>query len=247
MVIIPAMDIIDGHYVRLKMGDYTKKEVYGEDPLAMAKKIADAGLKRLHLVDLDGAKAKHIVNLIVLEKIARHTPLIIDVGGGLQSKQDFSDVFSAGASMATVGSLAAKQRNLTVELLRYWGPDKLILGADCREGMIAVGGWEQTTDLPLFDFVASYLKEGFTKVISTDISRDGMLNGPSIELYVELMQAMEDKGYKMELIASGGVRSIEDLDKLHSEKLSGAIIGKALYEGLVTVTDLVAWQATHGG
>lgn len=247
MVIIPAMDIIDGQYVRLKMGDYTKKEVYGEDPLEMAKKIEDAGLKRLHLVDLDGAKARHIVNVKVLEKIARHTSLVIDVGGGLQSKQDFVDVFSAGASMGTVGSLAAKQRDLTLELFQYWGPDKLILGADCRNGLIAVGGWEHTTDLSLFDFVASYLQEGFTKVISTDISRDGMLNGPSIELYVELMQAMEDKGYKMELIASGGVRSIEDLDKLHSEKLSGAIIGKALYEGLVTVTDLVAWQATHGG
>ncbi|MDD2297156.1 MAG: 1-(5-phosphoribosyl)-5-[(5-phosphoribosylamino)methylideneamino] imidazole-4-carboxamide isomerase [Sphaerochaetaceae bacterium] len=242
MVIIPAMDIIDGRCVRLRMGDYSQKTIYGEDPLTMAKKFSDAGLQRLHMVDLDGAKAKHTVNLKVLEQVAHNTPLIIDVGGGLQSKQDFANVFSAGASMATVGSLAAEKQDLTLELLSYWGPDKLILGADCRHGMIAVSGWQQTTTLSLFDFVAFYLEKGFKKVISTDISRDGMLNGPATALYGELMQVMQAKGFALELIASGGVRSLADLDELDQAGLAGAIIGKALYEGVIEIPALAAWQ-----
>src|SRR5690554_355779 len=160
----------------------------------MAKQIADAGIKRLHLVDLDGAKAKRVVNLNVLEKIAQNTPLVIDVGGGLQSKQDFSDVFNAGAHMATVGSLAARDRQLTLELLATYGGEKLILGADSLDGMIAVSGWQESTSFPLFDFVTAYLEAGFSKVIATDISRDGMLTGSALELYRSLIERVAELG-----------------------------------------------------
>ncbi len=241
MEIIPAIDIIDGKYVRLTRGDYEQKKVYGNDPLTMAKQIADAGIKRLHLVDLDGAKAKRVVNLNVLEKIAQNTPLVIDVGGGLQSKQDFSDVFNAGAHMATVGSLAAQDRQLTLELLSTYGGEKLILGADSLDGMIAVSGWQESTAFPLFDFVTAYLEAGFLKVIATDISRDGMLTGSALELYRTLLERVAELGLTINLIASGGVNSLEELGELKEAGLSGAIIGKALYEGVFTLEELAQW------
>ncbi|NLA93108.1 MAG: 1-(5-phosphoribosyl)-5-[(5-phosphoribosylamino)methylideneamino]imidazole-4-carboxamide isomerase [Spirochaetales bacterium] len=241
MEIIPAIDIIDGKYVRLTRGDYEQKKVYGNDPLTMAKEIADAGIKRLHLVDLDGAKAKKVVNLKVLEEIAQNTALIIDVGGGLQSKQDFSDVFNAGAHMATVGSLAARDRDLTLELLAIYGGEKLILGADSLDGMIAVSGWQESTSFPLFDFITTYLEAGFLKVIATDISRDGMLSGSALELYRDLLERVEELGLTINLIASGGVNSLEDISELKEAGLSGAIIGKALYEGIVTLEELAQW------
>ena len=241
MEIIPAIDIIGGEYVRLKRGDYSQKRVYGASPLAMAQEIADAGIKRLHLVDLDGAKAKRVVNLKVLEEIAQNTPLIIDVGGGLQREQDFIDVFNAGAHMATVGSLAARNQSLTLQLLATYGKDKLILGADSLEGMIAVSGWQEATSYPLFDFVTSYLKAGFTKVIATDINRDGMLGGSALELYKNLLEYLNNVKLPVELIASGGVNSLDDLRELKEAGLSGAVIGKALYEGVVTLKELALW------
>lgn len=246
MVAIPAMDIIDGSCVRLRMGDYASKQVYGTDPTEMAKMFADTGLSRLHLVDLDGAKAGRVRNLKVLERIAGETDLVIDVGGGLQSRQDFDAVFSAGAAMATVGSLAARDRELTLSLLQTFGPKRLVLGADCREGKIAVSGWETTTDLAVNDFVATYLAAGFRTVVSTDISRDGMMNGPSVELYEALLDDMAIRGLSMELVASGGIRSLTDLDILAEKGLSGAIIGKAMYEGAIEPKALAAWQASQG-
>lgn len=241
MDIIPAIDIIGGAYVRLRRGDYSQKRVYGESPLAMAKEMVDAGIKRLHLVDLDGAKAKRVVNLKVLEEIAQNTPLIIDVGGGLQSEQDFKEVFNAGAHMATVGSLAARNRHLTLQLLETYGNDKLILGADSLDGMIAVSGWQEATAFPLFDFVTSYLEAGFTKVIATDIDRDGMLSGSALGLYKNLLGHLNNLQLPVELIASGGVNSLDDLRALKEAGLSGAIIGKALYEGIITLKELTPW------
>lgn len=240
---IPAMDIIDGSCVRLRMGDYSSKQVYHADPLEMAKAFVDAGLKRLHLVDLDGAKAGHTVNLKVLEAIARDTDLIIDVGGGLQSPQDFASVFSAGAWMATVGSLAAKDRETTLSILETWGTKRLILGADCKDRMIAVSGWTATTSQHIQDFVVSYVKAGFSQVVSTDIGRDGMLNGPAVELYRDVLQAVEAQAMKIDLIASGGIRSLDDLEILRGMGLSGAIVGKALYEGYIDPKDLSDWQS----
>lgn len=242
MTVIPAMDIIDGCCVRLSMGDYASKRVYGENPVAMAKMIEESGLKRLHLVDLDGAKAGHVVNQKVLEEIAEQTSLIVDVGGGLKSEQDFATVFSSGAAMATVGSLAAVDRELTLRLLAAYGSGRLILGADCKEGMIAVSGWLETTALPLEEFIRSYLREGFTTVISTDIARDGMLSGPATQLYARLIATMKAEGLPLNLIASGGIRGLDDLDELDKAGLSGAIVGKALYEGAVSAMDLFNWQ-----
>ncbi|MFA5468952.1 MAG: 1-(5-phosphoribosyl)-5-[(5-phosphoribosylamino)methylideneamino] imidazole-4-carboxamide isomerase [Sphaerochaetaceae bacterium] len=242
MEIIPAMDIIEGAFVRLEQGDYAAKTVYGSDPVEMGKRIERAGLKRLHLVDLEGAKAKKVVNLKVLEALAEGTSLVIDVGGGLQTKQDFADVFNAGAQMATIGSLAARDRDLTLELLEQWGSEKLILGADSLEGKIAVSGWQETTSYPLFDFIATYLEAGFVKVIATDISRDGMLKGSSLPLYSRLLSGFKELALQIELIASGGVSSLQELDALSQLGLSGAIIGKALYEGIVTLEELASWR-----
>ncbi len=242
MQVIAAMDIINGSCVRLRMGDYDQKRVYEVSPLEMAKRFADAGLERLHLVDLDGARAHHVVNLRIIEEIAQHTPLVIDVGGGLKSADDISAVFSAGAHMATLGTLAAKDRELTLELLQQWGPERLILGADCRGGNIAVSGWETTTDLSVDSFIVSYLEAGFTMVVSTEIERDGMLSGPALSLYRKLIEKAQQQGYPLHLIASGGIRNLKDLDELSSAGLSGAIIGKALYEGELTPIDVARWQ-----
>ncbi len=242
MIAIPAMDIINGSCVRLRMGDYQSKQIYQRQPLDMAKQFADAGLKQLHLVDLDGAKAKHVVNLDVLETIATHTNLSIDVGGGLQSPEDFSSVFSAGAQQATVGSLAAHDRETTLRLLEIWGSDRLILGADCKDGYIAVSGWASVTSLEVHEFIASYIAAGFRKVVTTDIGRDGMLNGPSMQLYQSIMDTMQKKSLSIELIASGGIRNLEDIQALAKANLAGAIIGKALYEGYLSPIEIAEWQ-----
>lgn len=242
MQVIAAMDIIHGSCVRLRMGDYDQKRVYDVSPLEMAKRFADAGLERLHLVDLDGARAQHVVNLRIIEEIAQHTSLEIDVGGGLKSADDIKAVFSSGAHMATLGTLAAQNRELTLALLQQWGPDRLILGADCRGGNIAVRGWETVTDISVDSFVLSYLQAGFVKVVSTEIERDGMLSGPAISLYQSLIEKAKNAGYPLHLIASGGIRNLRDLDELSSVGLSGAIIGKALYEGNLTPESVATWQ-----
>ncbi len=181
--IIPAIDIIDGKCVRLSQGDYNQKTIYNENPLEVAKMFESAGIKRLHLVDLDGAKAKHIVNYKVLENIASKTKLIIDFGGGLKSGKDLKIAFNSGASMITGGSIAVKEKEIFLSWLEEYGSEKIILGADAKDGMIAVSGWLEATELPVIDFISGYQKEGIKKVISTDISRDGMLIGPAFDLY----------------------------------------------------------------
>lgn len=243
MFVAAAMDVMDGSCVRLTKGDYASKRTYASDPVEIARYFADSGLKRLHFVDLDGAKAGHVVNYRILERIAVHTPLFIDVGGGLQSEKDFETVFGCGAHQATIGSLAVHNRLLTLQLLKKWGAQKLILGADCKEGYIAVSGWTETTAVTVADFIASYLREGFYTVISTEISRDGMLCGPATALYESLLDEMKKQQVMMELIASGGIRSLDDLNILSTIGLGGAIVGKALYEGAIKAEQLAGWEA----
>ncbi|MFA5513380.1 MAG: 1-(5-phosphoribosyl)-5-[(5-phosphoribosylamino)methylideneamino] imidazole-4-carboxamide isomerase [Sphaerochaetaceae bacterium] len=242
MDIILAIDIIEGKCVRLTKGDYATKKIYASDPLKIAKEYEAAGFKRLHLIDLDGAKAKKVVNLKVLETIATNTDLIIDFGGGLNSIGDFASVFDSGASMATVGSLAANNRELTLELLNQYSKEKLILGSDCKDRKIAVSGWQEVTDISVLSFITTYLKEGFEMVISTDISKDGMLKGPSFDLYKEILKQAEADCLSISLIASGGVSSIKDLDKLNELNLFGSIIGKAFYENKISLEDLAKWE-----
>lgn len=240
MKIIPAIDIINGSCVRLVKGDYERKTTYSSDPVAVAQQYEDAGLQYLHLVDLDGARAGKVVNHPVIEKIRRHTSLHIDVGGGIKSREDILTVLESGADEVTLGSLSAKNRDLTLSLLDEFTSDRLILGADCIDGLIAVSGWQERTEHTVEDFVASYVADGFRKIVSTDISRDGMLNGPSIELYESLQKAVEGtKGVK--IVASGGIRSIEDLVLLREKGLYGAIIGKALFENRIRLAELAQW------
>lgn len=234
MDIIPAIDIIEGACVRLSQGDYSLKKEYASDPLEMAKRFEAHGLKRLHLVDLEGAKGGAIVNLKSLERIAGNTGLVIDFGGGIKSHEDLRDAFNAGAHMVTCGSVAAKDPSLVESWLALYGPEKLILGADAKEGMIATHGWLETTSLKVGPFIDSYLSKGFFRVICTDIALDGMLSGPSFALYEELLASRPS----LHLIASGGISSIEDVYALHKAGLGGAIIGKALYEGGVTLEAL---------
>ena len=238
MDIIPAIDIIGGACVRLSQGDYALKKEYASDPLEMAKRFEDHGLTRLHLVDLEGAKGGSIVNLQSLERIAKHTHLIIDFGGGIKKSDDLRDAFNAGASMVTCGSIAAHDPTLVESWLALYGADKLILGADAKNGMIATHGWLETTSLEVGPFIDSYLAKGFFRVICTDIALDGMLSGPSFALYDELLSNRPS----LHLIASGGIASIEDVYALHKGGLGGAIIGKALYEGAITLEELMRFK-----
>lgn len=234
MRIIPAIDIIDGKCVRLSQGDYAQKKIYNEDPLEVAKSFEDAGLQYLHLVDLDGAKAKHIVNWKVLDRIASKTQLQIDFGGGIKSSKDIQIAFESGAEQITGGSIAVNNEVLFLEWLEKYGAEKIILGADAKNGKIAVSGWQDKTDLEVKDFITGYSKKGILYIICTDISRDGMMIGPSFKLYEEILADNAD----IKLIASGGVSSMEDLEKLSEMKLEGAIIGKAIYEEKIRLTDL---------
>jgi phosphoribosylformimino-5-aminoimidazole carboxamide ribotide isomerase len=232
--IIPAIDLIDGKCVRLAQGDYNQKTVYNENPLEVAKMFEAAGISRLHLVDLDGAKAKHIINHKVLENIANHTGLIIDFGGGLKSDEDLKIAFESGAQMITGGSIAVREKDTFLKWLEKYGSEKIILGADAKSGNIAVGGWLETTSLPVIEFIAEFHKEGISKVISTDISRDGMLTGPSIELY----QGIIDLLPKVGIIASGGIATMGDILKLDEMGVPGVITGKALYENRITLKEI---------
>ena len=232
--IIPAIDLIDGKCVRLAQGDYNKKTVYNEDPLEVAKMFEASGIKRLHLVDLDGAKAKHIVNHKVLEKIAAKTNLVIDFGGGLKSDNDLEIAFNSGASMVTGGSIAVKQAETFLNWLEKYGAEKIILGADAKEGKVAVSGWLEATELSVFDFISEYYKKGVKKVISTDISKDGMLEGPSFKMYEEILTELPD----IEIIASGGIASMEDILKLNEMGVPGVITGKAIYENRITLKEI---------
>lgn len=234
MQIIPAIDIIDGKCVRLTKGDYNLKTVYHEDPLEAAKQFEDAGLQRLHLVDLDGAKAGEVKNWKVLEKIAKETKLIIDFGGGIKTETDLQKVFNSGAALATIGTLAIKDETKFVQWLKKYGADKFLLGADVKGEKIAISGWLQTTDVLLYDFLQSYVNHGVQQIFCTDISKDGKLQGPAIELYKSILH----KFPALYFIASGGVASINDLHLLKEAGCSGVIIGKAIYENNISLTDL---------
>jgi len=232
--LIPAIDIIEGKCVRLTQGDYNQKTVYNEDPLEVAKMFVDNGLKRLHLVDLDGAKAQHIVNYKVLERIANRTNLIIDFGGGLKTDSDLEIAFNSGAKMVTGGSIAVKNPDVFSSWLEKFGREKIILGADVKDNKIAVSGWKEETDLQLNDFLKDYVEKGIYKVISTDISKDGMLQGPATELYQQMISDFPE----LYIIASGGVSGIEDIEKLNEAGVHAVIFGKAIYEGKINLRDL---------
>ena len=233
MRIIPAIDIIGGKCVRLSKGDYSTKKIYNESPLEVAKEFEANGIQFLHVVDLDGAKSNHIVNFKVLHEIATKTNLKVDFGGGLKSNKDLKIAFENGASQITGGSIAVKNPDLFQEWLVIYGPDKIILGADCIDRKIATHGWLETSSLDVVDFILDFEAKGVQYVICTDISKDGMLEGTSNELYVEIM----DKT-KIKLIASGGVTTIEDVEKLIEMGCEGAIIGKAIYEQKITLQQL---------
>lgn len=232
--IIPAIDIIEGKCVRLSKGDYDSKKVYNENPVEVAKEFEANGIRRLHVVDLDGAKSHHIVNYRILEKIATQTSLIIDFGGGIKSDEDLDIAFSSGAQMITGGSIAVKEPELFSEWISKYGSDKIILGADVKDKKIAVGGWKEGTDVELMPFLGQYIKKGIKKVICTDIECDGMLQGPSTNLYKEILEEYPS----LYLIASGGVSCIDDIIKLEEAKVPAVIFGKALYEGKIQLKDL---------
>ncbi|MCE5174000.1 MAG: 1-(5-phosphoribosyl)-5-[(5-phosphoribosylamino)methylideneamino]imidazole-4-carboxamide isomerase [Bacteroidales bacterium] len=234
MDIIPAIDLMEGKCVRLAQGDYDRKTTYNENPLEVAKAFEDHGIRRLHLVDLDGAKAQHIVNHRVLENIATHTSLVIDFGGGLKTDDDLRIAFECGAKMITGGSIAVKSPGIFESWIHQFGAEKIILGADVKNEKIAVTGWTEDTGLSLLPFLKDYTGKGIRKVICTDISKDGMLQGPSTELYKKILTAFPD----MYLVASGGVGSVADLEVLDQAGLPAVIFGKALYEGQIALKDL---------
>ncbi|MEK9613365.1 MAG: 1-(5-phosphoribosyl)-5-[(5-phosphoribosylamino)methylideneamino]imidazole-4-carboxamide isomerase [Flavobacteriaceae bacterium] len=233
MRIIPAIDIIDGKCVRLSKGDYSTLKIYKENPLEVAKAFEAHGIQYLHLVDLDGAKSKHIVNHKVLENIATQTTLKIDFGGGLKTDQDLRIAFDSGANQITGGSIAVKNPTLFEEWIRHYGPEKVILGADVKGEFIATDGWLETSDRSLFDFLKQYQQQGVQSVICTDISKDGMLSGPSFELYEKIL-----KKTKMKLIASGGISDFDELPRLAKMGCEGTIIGKAIYENRISLKQL---------
>jgi phosphoribosylformimino-5-aminoimidazole carboxamide ribotide isomerase len=233
MRIIVAMDIISGKCVRLSRGDYSTKKIYSEDPLEVALKIEDNGIDYLHLVDLDGAKNKKIENIKVLEKIAWKTKLKIDFGGGLRTYEDLITLFNAGARQVTIGSIAVSDPHLFIEWLMKLGQEKLILGADCIDRNVSTGGWLEKSDKEVISFISGYKSKGVKYAICTDIKKDGMLEGPSIALYKEILSAV-----KVNLIASGGISSIKDIEDVRDVGCEGVIIGKAVYEGRITLNEL---------
>lgn len=233
MILIPAIDLINGQCVRLTQGDYDQKTTYSENPLEVAKQFEAAGIERLHLVDLDGAKAGKVTNLKVLESIASQTKLTIDFGGGIHSIQDVGDVFNAGAAMATIGSLAVKQPQLLEEWVLEFGAARFLIGADVLNRQVRIKGWLEDGGIDVFAFIGSMLSVGICDVFCTDISKDGMLQGPSIELYQHILSEHPE----VNLIASGGVQNLQDLEQLQAIGCTGAIVGKALYEGSIQVSD----------
>ncbi len=234
MEIIPAIDIIGGKCVRLTQGDYEQKKIYNEFPLEVAKEFEDAGLKRLHLVDLDGAKEGAVKNWKVLEAIAGKTNMVIDFGGGIKKREDLDIVFNSGARYATIGSIAVRDENSFVQWMTEYGPEKFLLGADVKNEKIAVSGWMETTDIWVYDFMEKYIAHGVQQIFCTDVSKDGKLEGPSLNLYKEII----GKYPTLHFIASGGVSSMNDLEDLKAIGCKGAIVGKAIYEGRISVNDL---------
>jgi len=234
MRLIPAIDIIDGKCVRLSKGDYDTKKIYNENPLEVAKKFENHGIKYLHLVDLDGAKSKHIVNHRVLERIATNTNLKIDFGGGLKSDEDLHIAFESGARQITGGSIAVKDPVTFSRWIKKYGSDKVILGADANNEKVAISGWQEESNEELIPFVLNYQEKGITYVICTDISKDGMLQGPSFDLYMKILE----KTTNIKLIASGGISCFEELPKLAELGCEGTIIGKAIYENRISLKQL---------
>jgi phosphoribosylformimino-5-aminoimidazole carboxamide ribotide isomerase len=235
MIIIPAIDIIDGKCVRLTQGDYDQKKIYNEHPLEVAKQFEDAGLKRLHLVDLDGAKAGSVKNWKVLETIAAKTSVVIDFGGGIKKEADVKIVFDCGAAYATIGSMAVKEETTFVNWLNTFGAAKFLLGADVKDEKITVGGWLETTDVWVYDFIRKYIDHGVQQIFCTDVNKDGKLEGPSVSLYKNIITEFPS----LHFIASGGVSSMKDLEALQAIGCKGAIVGKAIYEGRVNIHDLI--------
>lgn len=232
--IIPAIDLIDGKCVRLTHGDFDRKTVYSDDPVAMAKEFEAAGIQRLHVVDLDGAKSGRPANIDVLKKIANATELVVDFGGGVKTDDDVKRVFDAGAEFINLGSSAVKDPELFFEWLEHYGADSFILGADVRDGKLAIDGWQTETETDVIPFLAEYHARGVEQAFVTDISKDGAMQGPSFRLYREILMAVPG----LELIASGGVTSVNDINDLKDIGCSGVIIGKAIYEGKIALLDL---------
>ncbi len=234
MEIIPAIDIIDGKCVRLTQGDYAQKKIYNEHPLEVAMAFEDAGLRRLHLVDLDGAKAGRVKNWKVLEALAGKTGLVIDFGGGIKTVTDVDIVFNSGAALATVGSIAVKDGALFVSWLEQYGAGRFLLGADVKEEKITIGGWMETTDRWVYDFIREYMEKGVQQVFCTDVSKDGLLQGPALDLYRNIIGKFPD----LHFIASGGVSGMDDVQRLAEIGCKGVIIGKAIYEGRIRLNEL---------
>ena len=234
MQIIPAIDIIEGKCVRLTEGDYAQKKIYNEDPLEVAKQFEGVGLMRLHLVDLDGAKVGKVINWKVLEKIANKTSLVIDFGGGIKTEATLKTVLDTGATYATIGSLAVKDRITFEEWIERFGANIFMLGADVHSEKIAIGGWVEKTEIDVYDFIGTYMNKGVTQIFCTDIQKDGKLEGPSIELYQKILQQYPN----LHLIASGGVSQLKDLEELSTIGCSAAIVGKAIYENKISLSEL---------
>jgi phosphoribosylformimino-5-aminoimidazole carboxamide ribotide isomerase len=232
--IIPAIDILEGKCVRLEQGDYRIKKVYEADPLEVAMNFQDSGITRLHMVDLDGARSSHVINWGVLERLSSRTSLKIDFGGGIKTDADLHIVFESGAAMATIGSIAIRDRELFQSWMFAYGPEKIILGADVKDSRIAISGWLEVTDMEVVPFLKGYNEFGVKLVLCTDVSKDGLLMGPAFDLYKMIREQVPT----VYLLASGGITSVADLEKLDSMGVHGAIIGKALYEGRMSMKDL---------
>jgi len=233
--LIPAIDIMDGRCVRLRQGDYQLQTIYDADPLDIARSFEAAGLRRLHLVDLDGARQRKVKNWNVLARIVQHTSLVVDFGGGITTTDEVKRALQTGASLVVVGSIAVRQPELFQQWLQEFGPDKFLLGADVRNNYITIHGWQQTTSLAVIEFLQKQLQMGVRQVFCTDVARDGMLQGPAFELYASILKALPD----IHLIASGGIQSIDDITRLERMGLKGVIVGKALYEGKISLQEWI--------
>lgn len=236
--LIPAIDIIDGKCVRLTKGDYNNKKIYNENPVTVAQEFEKQGFRRLHIVDLDGAKSNHIVNVDILKRITSETNLIVDFGGGIKTDNDIELAFQNGASMVTIGSIAVTQPKLFVSWIDKYGPERIILGADVRNGKISINGWKEDSTEELLPFLKYYIDKGINKVLCTDISKDGMLQGTAIELYKSVMREYPS----LQLIASGGVSCLSDIIELEKNGIPAVVFGKAIYEGKINLNELWEWQ-----
>ena len=236
--LIPAIDIIEGQCVRLTKGDYDQKTVYRDSPAEVAKEFEEIGFKRLHVVDLDGAKSKHIVNSEVLRRITTDTQLVVDFGGGIKTDEDIEKAFAAGASMVTIGSIAVTNPDLFMGWLEKYGAERIILGADVRHGKVSINGWKEDSSEDLLPFLKKYIDAGVKNVLCTEISKDGTLTGPAIKLYQSMMAAYPE----LHLIASGGVSSIDDIKALEAAGIPAVVFGKAIYEGKINLNELWDWQ-----